>query len=82
MAEQKTHDASKDADVLEVRQTNEEPNTIKENTCRHFWRISSANGAHSLGICKFCGEEKEFTNGNTINSNGKQSPGLVLGKGH
>jgi len=33
-----------------------------ENECRHYWLIDSPNGATSQGICKFCGEEKDFYN--------------------
>jgi len=30
--------------------------------CRHYWTIESADGPTSRGICKVCGEEKEFLN--------------------
>ena len=33
-----------------------------ESECRHYWLIDSANGPTSRGICKFCGEEKDFYN--------------------
>jgi hypothetical protein len=35
---------------------------FSENKCQHFWDIESANGPSSLGVCRFCGEEKEFLN--------------------
>ncbi len=34
----------------------------KENECRHYWIIESAQGPTSRGVCKFCGVEKEFHN--------------------
>ena len=33
-----------------------------ENECRHYWLIDSPNGPTSRGICKLCGEEKDFNN--------------------
>jgi len=30
--------------------------------CCHHWLIGTPSGAFSKGICKFCGEEKEFAN--------------------
>jgi hypothetical protein len=36
--------------------------TAKESNCRHYWVIEDAGGPTSLGICKFCGAEKEFLN--------------------
>lgn len=43
-------------------------NNLKEKksavstTCRHYWHIEAADGPISRGICKICGEEKEFYN--------------------
>jgi len=34
----------------------------EEPTCRHHWLIESPHGATSHGICKVCGEEREFQN--------------------
>ncbi len=31
-------------------------------TCRHYWNIEPASGPASRGVCKICGEEKEFLN--------------------
>ena len=39
----------------------EKPLEVKP-TCRHYWIIESASGPTSKGVCKFCGEEKEFQN--------------------
>jgi len=33
-----------------------------ESECCHYWLIDSPNGPASRGICKFCGEEKDFYN--------------------
>ena len=30
--------------------------------CRHYWVIEAADGPVSRGVCRFCGEEKEFQN--------------------
>ena len=32
------------------------------NQCRHHWLIESPHGATSMGVCKICGEEREFRN--------------------
>jgi hypothetical protein len=31
-------------------------------TCRHYWVIEAADGPVSQGVCKFCGEKREFLN--------------------
>jgi len=33
-----------------------------KDKCRHYWIIEGARGPTSRGICKFCGEEREFHN--------------------
>ena len=33
-----------------------------ESECCHYWLIDSPDGAISKGVCKFCGEEKDFYN--------------------
>lgn len=30
--------------------------------CRHYWHIEAASGPKSRGVCKICGEEREFLN--------------------
>ena len=30
--------------------------------CRHHWLIAPSNGPTSKGVCRFCGEEREFKN--------------------
>ncbi|HVP04196.1 MAG TPA: hypothetical protein VMT90_00830 [Dehalococcoidia bacterium] len=47
----------------------EQPNPVTEApevpTCQHHWKIDSPRGALSKGICKRCGEEREFRNSTT-----------------
>ena len=33
-----------------------------QNRCCHYWIIEAPSGPTSKGICKICGEEKEFSN--------------------
>ncbi len=35
---------------------------VAPNACPHYWVIESANGPTSHGICKICGEKREFRN--------------------
>lgn len=30
--------------------------------CRHYWLIDTPSGPVSRGVCKLCGEEREFKN--------------------
>ena len=34
----------------------------ENSTCVHYWLVDSAEGHISRGVCKFCGEEREFLN--------------------
>jgi hypothetical protein len=34
----------------------------KEARCRHHWLIESPQGRTSMGMCKLCGAQKEFSN--------------------
>ena len=34
----------------------------EEPLCRHHWVIESPHGVTSHGVCKLCGEEREFQN--------------------
>ena len=38
------------------------PKEISNQMCIHYWRIEVPDGRKSMGVCKYCGEEKEFTN--------------------
>ena len=45
----------------------EEPTTTVKDlialpTCTHHWIIETPNGPISKGVCKLCGEEREFSN--------------------
>ena len=33
-----------------------------EDRCPHFWDIESANGPRSQGVCRRCGETRDFFN--------------------
>lgn len=34
----------------------------QKTKCSHYWIIETAHGPTSKGVCKYCGEEKEFLN--------------------
>jgi hypothetical protein len=39
------------------------PIEAKDQTrCCHYWVVETPNGPTSRGICRFCGEEKQFQN--------------------
>ena len=44
-----------------IEQTVEE-NLPKKRECHHYWIIESPRGPISRGVCKHCGEEREFNN--------------------
>ena len=33
-----------------------------QDKCCHYWKIETPNGPTSKGVCRICGEEKEFSN--------------------
>jgi len=35
---------------------------ITGEKCHHHWLLGTPDGARCKGICRFCGEEKEFGN--------------------
>ncbi len=37
----------------------------KQALCRHHWLIESPQGPISMGMCKLCGAQKEFSNSAT-----------------
>jgi len=37
----------------------------KKRQCRHHWLIESPQGRTSMGMCKLCGAQKEFSNSAT-----------------
>ena len=44
------------------RNEDKEKKSAVTTACRHYWSIESADGPTSRGICRVCGEEKEFLN--------------------
>ena len=36
--------------------------SIQQTTCEHYWIIDAANGPTSIGTCRKCGEQREFSN--------------------
>ena len=40
----------------------EKEDEVQGNGCHHFWVIEEANGPTSHGVCKVCGECKDFSN--------------------
>jgi hypothetical protein len=51
-----------DATTCVAREAVEQLDTQVKKECGHYWRIGSADGPTSKGICKLCGLEKEFNN--------------------
>ena len=39
-----------------------EPEIQDASICQHHWVIDSPNGPVSKGVCRICGEEREFQN--------------------
>ena len=35
---------------------------VTSDQCHHYWIIEVANGPKSRGICKYCGETRDFMN--------------------
>ena len=38
------------------------PKTGQKAVCEHHWEIEGAQGPVSLGVCRYCGEKREFHN--------------------
>ena len=36
--------------------------TMTPAVCAHHWLIAEANGPPSVGVCKLCGDQREFRN--------------------
>ena len=53
------------------------PAGLSQVECAHFWLIDSPNGPTSAGVCKICGEAREFRN--SIYSS-TWSKGMVKGR--
>jgi len=39
-----------------------EQTALEAPLCPHFWMIESPRGPYSRGLCKHCGEAREFRN--------------------
>lgn len=37
-------------------------NSVAQDRCNHYWIIEIANGPKSRGVCKYCGETRDFLN--------------------
>ncbi len=35
---------------------------VANDQCHHYWIIEVANGPKSRGVCKYCGETRDFFN--------------------
>ena len=35
---------------------------VAKDQCRHYWIIEMANGPKSQGVCRYCGETRDFLN--------------------
>jgi len=53
-----------------------EKQSAAKTTCRHYWVIETASGPTSRGVCKICGEEREFQNSWTNSSYGGKDAGV------
>ena len=36
--------------------------SVSGEQCHHYWEIEIANGPKSQGVCKYCGETRDFLN--------------------
>ena len=46
--------------VKRVKKSGEE--SVVPESCPHYWLMETAVGRTSRGVCKWCGEEREFLN--------------------
>jgi len=51
--------ARQEVETAPIETEEESPVEIK---CAHYWLIEPATGPTSMGICKLCGTQKEFSN--------------------
>ena len=67
----------------------EPPRVLAEGACAHHWLIEPAKGATSKGVCRLCGESRQFNNsggveyvqGATAQKDGKpKMPDLTLNR--
>jgi hypothetical protein len=43
-----------------VKEENRE--NVAKDRCSHYWIIEVANGPRSRGVCRYCGETRDFLN--------------------
>ena len=48
--------------MMRKRRVNPVQEPLTKNSCRHYWIIEVANGPTSKGVCKYCGETRDFLN--------------------
>lgn len=48
--------------VMKLKTKEKTKDEIDQDECHHYWIIEIANGPKSRGICKYCGETKDFFN--------------------
>ena len=47
---------------MSLQQKSKPKRSPRRQVCCHYWRIEPADGATSKGVCRYCGQEKEFNN--------------------
>lgn len=45
-----------------VRSKEKTGNYAVGDQCRHYWIIETAHGPKSRGVCRYCGEARDFLN--------------------
>jgi hypothetical protein len=45
-----------------VRVKEKTENHVASEQCHHYWIIEMANGPKSRGVCRYCGEARDFFN--------------------
>ena len=48
--------------VMRQRVKEKKQDYANKDQCNHYWVIEIANGPKSRGVCKFCGETRDFLN--------------------
>ncbi len=46
--------------ILRIKEKNQD--NTDQDECHHYWIIEIANGPKSRGVCKHCGETRNFFN--------------------
>ncbi len=48
--------------MRKVKVEREAREPVAKEECSHYWIIEIASGPESRGVCRYCGEEREFLN--------------------